>query len=89
MDQNLILGWMNIQIIHYNLITITPMRTYHFTENIFYLSDNFSITPGARYEFIKTATDGSYKKINTDAAGNVILNLSVDSSESRKEASHF
>ena len=57
-----------------------------FTENIFYLSDNFSITPGARYEFIKTATDGSYKKINTDAAGNVILNLSVDSSESRKRS---
>ena len=57
-----------------------------FTENIFYLSDNFSITPGARYEFIKTATDGSYKKINTDAAGNVILNLSVDSSDSRKRS---
>ncbi len=57
-----------------------------FTENIFYLSDNFSITPGARYEFIKTATDGSYKKINTDAAGNVILSLSVDSSESRKRS---
>ena len=57
-----------------------------FTENIFYLSDNFSITPGARYEYIKTATDGSYKKINTDAAGNVILNLSTDSSESRKRS---
>ena len=57
-----------------------------FTENIFYLSDNFSITPGARYEYIKTATEGSYKKINTDAAGNVILNLSTDSSESRKRS---
>ena len=57
-----------------------------FTENIFYLSDNFSITPGARYEFIKTATDGAYKKINTDAAGNVILNLSIDSAESRKRS---
>ena len=57
-----------------------------FTENIFYLSDNFSITPGARYEYIKTATDGSYKKINTDAAGNVILNLLTDSSESRKRS---
>ena len=55
-------------------------------ENIFYLSDNFSITPGARYEYIKTATDGSYKKINTDSAGNVILNLSTDSSESRKRS---
>ena len=57
-----------------------------FTENIFYLNDKFSITPGARYECIKTATDGSYKKINTDGAGNVILNLSLDSSESRKRS---
>ena len=57
-----------------------------FTENIFYLNDKFSITPGARYEYIKTATNGSYKKINTDGAGNVILNLSLDSSESRKRS---
>ena len=57
-----------------------------FTENIFYLNDKFSITPGARYEYIKTATDGSYKKINTDGAGNVILNLSIDSAESRKRS---
>jgi len=57
-----------------------------FTENIFYLNDKFSITPGARYEYIKTATDGAYKKINTDAAGNVILNLSIDSAESRKRS---
>ena len=57
-----------------------------FTENIFYLSEKFSITPGARYEYIKTATDGSYKRINTDGAGNVILNLSTDSSESRKRS---
>ena len=55
-----------------------------FTENIFYLNDKFSITPGARYEYIKTATDGFYKKINTDAAGNVIQNLSIGSAESRK-----
>ncbi len=57
-----------------------------FTENIFYLSEKFSITPGARYEYIKTATNGSYKRINTDGAGNVILNLLIDSSESRKRS---
>ena len=57
-----------------------------FTENIFYLNDKFSITPGARYEYIKTATDGFYKKINTDAAGNVIQNLSIGSAESRKRS---
>ena len=54
-----------------------------FAENIFYLNDNFSVTPGARFEHIVTATDGTYRRINTDAAGNVILNESLSSEESR------
>ena len=54
-----------------------------FGENIFYISESFSITPGFRYEFIKTASEGYYKKINLDGAGNVILNNTVDNSESR------
>lgn len=54
-----------------------------FGENIFYISDSFSITPGFRYEFIKTTSEGYYKKINLDGAGNVILNNTVDNSESR------
>jgi len=54
-----------------------------FGENIFYISDSFSITPGFRYEFIKTASEGYYKKINLDGAGNVILNSTIDNSENR------
>ena len=32
-----------------------------FGENIFFLSDKFSITPGFRFEYIKTETDGMYR----------------------------
>ena len=57
-----------------------------FTENIFYISDDFSITPGIRYENILTSTVGNYQKINTDAAGNVILNQTFNSEEQRKRS---
>ncbi|MEX0719862.1 MAG: TonB-dependent receptor [Balneolaceae bacterium] len=45
-----------------------------FGENIFYLKDNFSITPGFRFEYIKTQSQGTYKRINFDLAGNPIQN---------------
>ncbi|MCX7547517.1 TonB-dependent receptor [Xanthomarina sp. F1114] len=48
-----------------------------FGENIFYLSDKFSVTPGFRFEYINTQSDGFYKNINTDAAGNVIFEETV------------
>ena len=57
-----------------------------FTENIFYLNDKLSITPGLRFENIITATDGEYQRINTDAAGNVILNETLGSAESRNRS---
>ncbi|MEM8891233.1 MAG: TonB-dependent receptor, partial [Bacteroidota bacterium] len=44
-----------------------------FGENIFYLSDNFSLTPGFRFEYIKTESEGTFEKINFDLAGNPIL----------------
>ncbi|QHI35909.1 Fe(3+) dicitrate transport protein FecA [Kordia antarctica] len=57
-----------------------------FGENIFYLNEKLSITPGFRFEHIKTESDGFFKRINTDAAGNVILNETVDNSEVRKRS---
>lgn len=48
-----------------------------FGENIFRVSDKFSITPGFRYEIIKTQANGSYRRINRDLAGNVILDQTV------------
>ena len=43
-----------------------------FGENIFYINEKFSITPGFRLEYINTKRDELIKDIVTDAAGNVI-----------------
>lgn len=52
-----------------------------FGENILYLNDKFSVTPGFRFEYIKTQSDGFYKNINTDAAGNVIFEETITNNE--------
>ena len=44
-----------------------------FGENIFRLTENFSLTPGFRLEHIKTQAQGFYRRINLDLSGNVIL----------------
>ncbi|MDH5382728.1 MAG: TonB-dependent receptor, partial [Cyclobacteriaceae bacterium] len=50
-----------------------------FAENIFTLTDKLSITPGVRYEYILTNSNGYYRKtIPTDLAGNPLI---VDESE--------
>lgn len=43
-----------------------------FLENIFYVHDKLSITPGVRYENIHTTAEGSYGNIYKDLAGNII-----------------
>jgi Fe(3+) dicitrate transport protein len=48
-----------------------------FGENIFKVSPKFSITPGFRFEKIRTKVEGSYRKINLDLAGNVILDETI------------
>jgi Fe(3+) dicitrate transport protein len=45
-----------------------------FGENIFYLKENFSITPGFRFEYINTQSEGTFKRVNFDLAGNPIQN---------------
>lgn len=41
-----------------------------FGENIFNISDKFSITPGFRVEYIKTESEGKYRIVLKDGAGN-------------------
>lgn len=48
-----------------------------FGENIFNLSDKFSLTPGFRFEYIKTESEGSFRNIVLDLAGNPLLNEEV------------
>ncbi len=49
-----------------------------FAENIFYMSDKLSITPGVRFEYILTKSEGTYHKVVTDGAGNPLLNERFD-----------
>lgn len=53
-----------------------------FGENIFYVSERFSVTPGFRFEYIKTESDGFFRRINTDAAGNVIDDQTIQDQRS-------
>ena len=57
-----------------------------FGDHIFYLNKNFTITPGIRFEYINTESQGTFRQINFDNAGNPISNqeLNDDRSLSRK-----
>ncbi len=48
-----------------------------FGENIFNITDKLTITPGFRFEYIKTESEGSFKNIVLDLAGNPLLNEEV------------
>ncbi|WP_405207687.1 TonB-dependent receptor domain-containing protein [Aquimarina sp. LLG6339-5] len=45
-----------------------------FGENIFKLSEKFSVTPGFRFEYIKTESEGTFNDVVFDNAGNPIAN---------------
>lgn len=48
-----------------------------FGENIFKITSKFSITPGFRFEKIRTKAEGSYQKINLDLAGNLFFKETI------------
>lgn len=48
-----------------------------FGENIFNLSNKLTFTPGFRWEYIKTESEGSFRNIVLDLAGNPLLNEEV------------
>ena len=68
--------------------TFPNLNVSIFGENIFKITDAFSITPGFRYENIKTQANGYYRKIITDLAGNILLDTSVNE-ENVKERQFF
>nr|WP_322623681.1 TonB-dependent receptor [uncultured Flavobacterium sp.] len=49
-----------------------------FAENMFRLSPKFTITSGIRYENINTKSQGYWRRINTDLAGNILLDQRED-----------
>lgn len=58
------------------------LNTSLFIENIFYLDTNFSITPGARYEFIDTRAEGYYRSITLNLVNDPIFDTTISSSNS-------
>ena len=58
-----------------------------FAENIFYIGNRISITPGVRYEYINTTADGYYGTQYRDLADNIIA--SDTTYEYRSSARHF
>ncbi|MGB3467427.1 MAG: TonB-dependent receptor, partial [Cyclobacteriaceae bacterium] len=67
-----------------------PSRnTAFFIENIFKLSDKLSITPGIRFEHIRTEADGFYRETRTDLAGNIIFDQRIDENKSSSRSFVF
>lgn len=58
-----------------------------FVENILYVNDKLSITPGLRYEYIYTTAKGFYGTIQRDLAGNIIT--STRTNETRTNGRQF
>lgn len=46
-----------------------------FAENILYLGEKLSLTPGLRYEYIYTTADGFYGTTTRDLAGNILSSV--------------
>ena len=49
-----------------------------FAENIFRLSPKFTVTPGLRFETIRTRAEGYWNELTFDNAGNILLNERKD-----------
>ncbi|MEM9919938.1 MAG: TonB-dependent receptor [Bacteroidota bacterium] len=52
--------------------TLPSSNLSFFAENVLNLTPNWSITPGIRFEYINTQTDGYYRILYKDLAGNII-----------------
>jgi Fe(3+) dicitrate transport protein len=57
-----------------------------FTENIFKISPNWSITPGLRFENISTRSKGYYILSEKDGAGNVLLYQKINENGQNKRS---
>lgn len=57
-------------------------NTSFFTENVFRITSKLNITPGVRFEYISTKSNGYYNEQYTDLAGNVIYKTKVQDNRS-------
>ncbi len=54
-----------------------------FAENMFNVTPRLSITPGIRFEYIRTAAEGYYRNTVTDLAGNVLMDERIGEQRER------
>jgi Fe(3+) dicitrate transport protein len=54
-----------------------------FAEQLLHLNSKWILAPGLRYEYVRTASEGTYQVRNTDLAGNVIYEATVTDNRSR------
>lgn len=66
---------------------VFPSRNFAaFAEQVFYLTSRWTASPGIRYEYIHTASMGSYTLRNTDLAGNVIYEARIADQQQRNRS---
>lgn len=58
-----------------------------FTENVFRITPKFNVTPGVRFEYIRTKSEGYYNEQYTDLAGNILYKTKVQ--DNRQNARNF
>jgi Fe(3+) dicitrate transport protein len=61
-----------------NKFTFPNSNFAFFAENLFHLTQKLSITPGFRFEHIRTKSQGFYRQRTTDLAGNDLINILRD-----------
>lgn len=57
-----------------------------FVENIFQLTKRWSVTPGMRVENISTTSEGYYRLLNRDNAGNILLDMKITDNRSNNRS---
>lgn len=66
---------------------VFPSQNYAvFAENIFQVTKRWNLTPGVRFEHISTNSDGYYRLLNKDLAGNVLLDMKIKDSRSNSRS---
>lgn len=60
-----------------------------FVENIFNITPHFSITPGIRFEYIRTEADGYYRNMVKDLAGNVLIDERIEEQREKERSFVF
>lgn len=66
--------------------TFPSSNVAFFVENIFNLMPKFSITPGVRYEYIRTDADGYYYSQQEDIAGNILFREKMEEDKSKERS---